>query len=129
MESRRVPESGGFAAGLTRIIRARAMQDSLEKPFDFDWHEKGGYAVISEPGSPDRPLVIFTIRDAADPTQVKHTFEEFMAKAEAWPEAHNIRASWRLRNELYHMQAKQMLATVANTDPITSRCVLCRGSG
>jgi hypothetical protein len=121
--------SGGFAAGLTRIIRARAMQDSLETPFDFDWHEEVGYAVISEPGSPGRPLVIFTIRNAADPEQLKHTFEEFLSAAEAWPEAQNIRASWKLRNELYYRQAAPMLATVANTDPITSRCSLCGGSG
>jgi uncharacterized membrane protein YfbV (UPF0208 family) len=121
--------SGGFAAGLTRIIRARAMQDSLETPFDFDWHEEVGYAVISEPGSPDRPLVIFTTRNAADPEHLKHTFEEFMSAAEAWPETRNIRASWKLRNELYYRQAAPMLATVANTDPITSRCSLCRGSG
>lgn len=121
--------TGGFAAGLTRIIRARAMQDSLETPFDFDWHEKVGYAVVSDPEGPDRPLVIFTIRGAADPGQLKRTFEEFMSAAEAWPEARGIRTSWKLRSELYWGQAVTMLGTAANADPITSRCFLCGGSG
>lgn len=122
--------TGGFAAGLARIIRVRAMRGSLETPFDFDWHESVGYAVVSDPtNAPDRPLVIFTIRDADDSGQLKRTFEEFMSAAEALPEARGIRTSWRLRNELYHMQAEPMLATVANTNPITSRCFLCGGSG
>lgn len=120
--------TGGFAADQARTIRVRAMRDSLETPFDFAWHESAGYALVGAPENPDH-FVVFNIPDAADPTQVKRTFEEFMSKAEAWPEAHNIRASWRLRNELYHMQAKPRLAMVVNTDPITSRCVLCGGSG
>ena len=77
---------------------------------------------------PEQPLRVFNIANAADPEQLKRTFEEFMSAAEMWPEAHNIEGSWKLRNELFR-QAAPMLATAANTDPITSRCFLCGGSG
>jgi hypothetical protein len=64
-----------FADSLAGAIRRRAMQDLLEAPFNFDWHESVGYAVVGDPPKPDRPWVIFNIVDAADPIQVKRTFE------------------------------------------------------
>jgi hypothetical protein len=117
-----------FAVGLARPSRERARRGLLEKPFDFDWHEAIGWAYVGDPNAMDRGLPIFDIAGAADPEQLKRTFEEFMSAAEAWPEARNIMASWHLRNELL-IQAAPLLATAANTDPITNRCSLCRGSG
>jgi hypothetical protein len=83
---------------------------------------------VDDSKRPEQPLRVFNIANAADPEQLKRTFEEFMSAAEMWPEAHNIEGSWKLRNELFR-QAAPMLATAANTDPITSRCFLCGGSG
>jgi hypothetical protein len=66
--------------------------------------------------------------DPADVPARKQDFEEFFRRAESWPEAAGIRRKWDGLGSSAKA-AIELLATAANTDPITSRCFLCQGSG
>jgi hypothetical protein len=57
---------------------------------------------------------------------LKKKFEAFFHDAETWPEAEAIQRAWDRRDST-EKAAIDRLAEIAVTDPITSRCKLCRG--
>jgi hypothetical protein len=114
-----------FANELAGAIEQRAMTGILGQLFLFRWQPHGSSWWLDQPGAGG--LEIFEIQPGADAAELQKKLEDFMRTAESWPEAAAIRTDWDLRNELCEL-AGPMLATVANTDPITSRCSLCSGA-
>jgi hypothetical protein len=114
-----------FLPWLATTIQARALQRILGTTYHFDWQEFGrpGSVYIGDPVYSD--LQILRDCDPADVPALKEAFEEFFRRAEAWPEAADIRSKWDIRGSAAEA-AIELLAAAANTDPITSRCFLCR---
>jgi len=114
-----------FLPWLATTIQARALQHILGTAYSFDWQELGpGSVYVGDP--------VYTghqILQDCDPIEVparKKDFENFFRRAEAWPETADIRSKWDKRGSAA-MTAIELLAAAAHTDPITSKCFLCRG--
>lgn len=115
-----------FLPWLATTIQSRAIQRILGGPYNFDWQELGpGSVYIGDPVYSNHQILQGC--DPADVPERKKAFEEFFRRAESWPEAADIRSKWDERRSA-EREAIEHLAAAANTDPITSRCLLCRGS-
>lgn len=118
--------SAEFLPWLATTIQSRAIQRILGTAYNFGWEELG-------PGTVYIGDAVYTghqILQGCDPADVpahEQAFEEFFRRAESWPEAADIRSKWDERG-FAEGTAIERLAAVANTDPITSRCFLCRGT-
>jgi hypothetical protein len=118
--------SAEFLPWLATIIQARALQHILGTAYHFDWQELGpGSVYIGEPVYTG--IEILQGCDPADVPALKKDFEEFFSRAESWPEAADVRSKWDERDSASEA-AIELLAAAANTDPIMSRCFLCRES-
>lgn len=114
-----------FAPGLAWRLEQRSKQGLLQGPSDFQWRSWSGTTCAGDPARGG--LQIFTNAPDVDPGQLKRQFEEFVGIAETWAEAREIRISVDICTVLCEM-AQPMLEVAANTDPITTRCFLCRGT-
>jgi hypothetical protein len=115
-----------FLPLLVTIIQARALQHILGGTFNFDWQELGpGSVYLGDPVYANHQVL--QDRDPADVPAHKKVFEDFFRRAESLPETADMQSKWDRRGSAAKA-AIQLLATVANTDPITGRCLLCRGS-
>jgi len=116
-----------FLPWLATTIQSRAIQRILGSAYNFDWQELGpGSAYIGDPVYTGHQILQRC--DPADVPARKQDFEEFFRRTESWPEAVGIRSKSDGRRAAAKA-AIELLAAAANTDPITSRCFLCRGSG
>jgi hypothetical protein len=120
-----VPQS--FVPWLAKQISARALAKALGSDFPFRWNNSRGRLSVRRGRSSERSGQVATDCDAADAPAFQETFEQFFKEAELWPEAAALRHAW---DELQETKAPaiEQLAIAANTDPITTRCFLCRGS-
>jgi hypothetical protein len=112
-----------FGAGLAWAIEQRSRDGWLQREFDFDWRTWRGSTCAGDPVRGG--LEIFTTNGVANPEELKRRFEEFMQAAESWPEAREIGMSRDLLSDLC-AAAERLLTNAANTDPIATRCFLCR---
>lgn len=118
--------SAEFLPWLATTIQSRAIQGILGSAYNFDWQELGsGSVYIGDPVYTGHQILQDS--DPADVPARRKAFEEFFRRAESWPEAAAIRTKGDERGSAQKMAIEQ-LAAAANTDPITSRCSLCRGS-
>lgn len=110
---------------LAITIQARAIQNISGSSFNFDWQELGSENVyIGDP-----VYANLQILEGCAPSEIslrKATFEDFFNRAESLPETAMVRLKWDERKSA-ERAAIDMLSTAANTDPVTSRCFLCRG--
>jgi hypothetical protein len=115
-----------FLPAIAEVIRMRAVQRILGGFFAFDWQELGpGSVYLGDP-------VYSSIQalQGCDPSAVtarKQDFEGFFRRAESWPEAAAVQAKLGERGSAEEA-AIELLGIAANTDPITSRCLLCSGT-
>lgn len=107
---------------LATTIQSRALERRLGTAYHFDWLDLASGVRIG-----DIYTVVLKASYHANVPALKNDFEEFFRRAESWPEAADIRSKWDQRHAA-EQKAIELLAAVANTDPITSRCFLCRGS-
>lgn len=115
-----------FLPWLATTIQARSIQGIPGSAYHFGWQELGpGSVYIGDPVYGNDHILQGC--DPADVPARKNAFEEFFKRAESWPEATAIRRTWDERGYT-QTAAIEQLTTAANTDPITSRCFLCRGS-
>ena len=118
--------SAEFLPWLATTIQSRAIQRILGSAYNFGWQELGpGTVYIGDPVYAGHQIL-----EGCDPADVpahEQAFEEFFRRAESWPEAADIRSKWDERGSA-ERAAIERLAAAANTDPITSRCFLCRGT-
>jgi hypothetical protein len=106
------------------LIAARSMQWLLQSSFNFNWRMSENVIYL---GDPSNGLAIFAMDDPTVKVEVlQRKFEQLWFEAESWPEAAGIRKSFD-RRELAGREAIPLLAIAANTDPIRTRCFLCRG--
>ena len=120
--------SDTFLVRLINTIHARAVQGILGGPFNFDWHELSpgsGSWYLGEPVYDD--FQILGGCDPADAEARKREFEKFFRRVELSLEAVEIRPKLDDRADVARIAVEQ-LRIAANTDPITSRCFLCRGT-
>jgi hypothetical protein len=114
-----------FLPWLASSIRARALEDALGSAYRFEWQEFGpGNVYVGDPAHGGHQIL-----RGCDPAAVpacEDAFEKFFKKAELWPEAAAIHGRWDERRRV-EKAAAELLTAAANTDPITSRCFLCRG--
>jgi hypothetical protein len=115
-----------FLPILGTTIQSRAVTRILGAPYDFDWHEIGPGAVNW--GDLYDGWSVLQGADPADVPDLEARFQEFFRRAESLPEAADLRDKCAARASAVDM-ALDLLASAANTDPITTRCSLCRGSG
>jgi hypothetical protein len=114
-----------FLPWLGDFIRARALQNALGSAYGFEWQEFGpGNVYVGDPAHGGHQIL--RGGDPADVPACKDTFEKFFKKAELWPEAAAIHGTWDERRRV-EKTAVELLTAAANTDPITTRCFLCRG--
>lgn len=119
--------SSEFLPWLATTIQSRALQNILGSAYSFDWQELGpGSVYIGDPVYTNHQILQGS--NLADVPARKKAFEEFFMRAESWPEATDIRRKWNERGSA-ERAASEQLAAAANTDPITSRCFLCQGTG
>jgi hypothetical protein len=115
-----------FTLRIVEVIADRSMQQILQTPgFVFAWQESAGVMYMGDPAD-HAPRIFRTDRSVAGVGAVKRQFEQFLQTAESWPEAASIRESFAKRVILTKVALHQ-LEVAANTDPITTRCFLCRG--
>lgn len=116
-----------FLPWLATTIQARAIQRILGSTYNFDWQELGpGNVYIGDPVYSSHQILQGC--EPADVREREHAFEEFFRYAESWPETATIRNKWDERRAAEEPLI-ELLAAAMNTDPITSRCFLCRGTG
>jgi hypothetical protein len=114
-----------FLPWLTVSIQERAIQHALGSAYNFDWQEFGpGNIFVGDPSN--RGQRILERCDPADVPACKDAFEKFFKRAESWPEAAATGSTWAARRRA-EATAAELLTAAANTDPITTRCFLCRG--
>lgn len=114
-----------FLPWLATSIRARALEHALGSPYTFDWREFGpGNVYVGTPGHGGQQILERC--SPADVSACQDTFEKFFKKAESWPEAAAVHSTWDERKRV-EKTAVELLTAAANTDPITTRCFLCRG--
>jgi hypothetical protein len=116
---------GEFGARTTEVIATRSMQEILQKYFDFSWKESGSVMYLGDPIS-GAPGIFSVAAPQTDLEALKEQFEQFFRTAEGWPEAADIRRGFEMRY-LAAKMAIPRLEVAANTDPITTRCFLCKG--
>jgi hypothetical protein len=115
---------GDWLLRLFDVITARSAQGLLQGAFIFGWTESGGVMYLGNPAE-HAPAIFSTADPTTDGEALKEQFEQFMRSAEAWPEASGIKESSEMRFVTAKLAIPQ-LEVAANTDPITSRCFLCR---
>jgi hypothetical protein len=124
-----------FVPALAETIGVRAVRNELGSGVNFDWQQEGfqnwdlrignlsgmrrlaGLNVVSYFAYFDEP---------ADISAYEEQFEQFFRHAESWPEAAAVGRAWDEWLGPPLEAASRQLAVAAATDPITTRCSLCR---
>jgi len=119
--------SEDFLPWLATTIQARALQRILGTPYNFDWNDDDISEIVWIGHSIFTTIRVLDSSGHADVPALTQYFEEFFSSVESWPEAADIRTKWDGRDSAAQT-AIGLLAAAANTDPIMSRCFLCRGS-
>ena len=115
-----------FLPWLATTIQARAIQQILGTTYNFDWQDLGpGSVYIGDPVYTGHQIL--QDGDPSDIPTLKDVFENFFKSAESWPEAVAIRSTWDERKSAEDTTVR-LLAEASSTDPITSRCFLCKGA-
>jgi hypothetical protein len=119
--------SAMFVPTLAATLETCAAQGNLGGDIEFDWQEDGSGSGYIGGNADNLGTPVFI---GCAPIQVslfQEKFEEFFRSTERLPEVTDLRRA-SMERDSARKTAIGLLSAVANTDPIVSRCFLCRGS-